>query len=62
MKEGTKLLQRKELYTKGKVHNINFLDIGNHIMDFWEEKEIFFNAGSWWKDLFFSIYEACMVL
>ena len=36
MKEGTKLLQRKELYPKGKVHNINFLDIGNQIMDFWE--------------------------
>ena len=37
---------------KGKVHIINFLDEENiDIMDFWEEKQMFFKAGSWQKDL-----------
>ena len=37
MKEGKELLQKHEIGTKEKVHNMNFLDKGNaDIMDFWE--------------------------
>ena len=43
-----KLLQKHELCMKGKVHIMNFSDKENvDIIDFWELKEIFFNAGSW---------------
>ena len=48
MKEGKKLLQKHELCTKRKFHPMNFLDKGkNYILDFWEEKQVFFNTESW---------------
>ena len=37
MKKRKTLLQKHELYTKGKVHIMNFSDEENFdIMDFWE--------------------------
>ena len=52
MKERKKLSQKRELCTKGKVHIMIFLDEENvDIMDFWEEKEVFLNGGTWKKDL-----------
>ena len=52
MKERKKLSQKCKICTKGKVHITIFLDKENvDIMDFWEEKEIFSNGGTWKKDL-----------
>ena len=52
MKEIKKLSQKRELCTKEKVHIMIFLDEENvDIMDFWEEKKIFLNGGTWKKDL-----------
>ena len=46
------IITKNELCSKGKVHIMNFFDKGNiDTMDSWEQKEIFFNAGSWQKDL-----------
>ena len=48
MKQRKKPLQKYEVCTKGKVQIINFSNEENvDILDFWEYKEIFFNAGSW---------------
>ena len=52
MKERKKLSQKRELCTKGKVHLMIFLDEENvDIIDFWEEKEVFLNGGTWKNDL-----------
>ena len=47
MKERKKLLQKHERSTKGKLHIINFSDEDVDIINIWEYKEIFFNAGTW---------------
>ena len=63
MKERKKLLQKHELWTNGKVHVMNFSDKENvDIMDFWEQKDIFFQRRRLAQRSFLSVYETRMIL